>query len=118
MHPAAPLAQQTLHFLCLWDGAHHAIEDDALRRLGLAQLLPHDPQDDVVADEMASLHHRLGLEAEWSAALHRVAEQVTGGELWQAPRLGQQSALGAFPGARRAHEENVQLVSFREGRRR
>src|SRR5207249_8854506 len=47
VHPAAPLAQQTLHFLCLWDGAHHAIEDDALRRLGLAQLLPHDPQDDV-----------------------------------------------------------------------
>ena len=65
---------------------------------GLAELVAHDAQDDVVAHQVTSLHDRLGLEAERRAALDGVAQEVAGGELGKPERFGQQRALGALAG--------------------
>jgi hypothetical protein len=46
------------------------------------------------------------------SSLHGVPEEVAGGELGDAEGLGQDAALGALPGARRAHEEDVHARRF------
>jgi hypothetical protein len=84
VHPALLLRQNPLQPLGLRDGPHDAVEDHALRRLGLAQFLAHHSQDDVVADQVAGLHHRLGLAAQRAIALHGVTQQVAGSELGEA----------------------------------
>jgi hypothetical protein len=65
----------------LRDGAHHAVEDDALGGFRLGQLLAHHAQNDIVVHQVAGLHHRLGLEAERRPPLHRVPQQIARGEL-------------------------------------
>src|SRR3954470_1779834 len=107
VHPAAPFGEEPRHPLRLRDGAHHAVEDDPLGRLGLGQLVAHYAEDEVVAHQVAGLHQGLGLQAERGAPLHRVAEEVAGGELGNAEGFSQDAALGALPGTRRAHEEDV-----------
>ena len=76
-------------------------------RLRLRQLIADDAHDDVVAHEVASLHRRLGLEADGRAPLHRIAEQVAGGELGKPKHLGEEGALRALAGPGWAHEEDI-----------
>ena len=107
VHPAPLLRQDPLHPLGLRDGAYHAVEDHALGGLGLGQLIADDPQDDIVAHQITSFHHRLGLESERRASLDGVPQQVAGGELGQTERLGQERALGALAGAGGSHQKDV-----------
>src|SRR3954467_1929412 len=102
--PAAPLREQPLDPFRLGDGADHAVEYYAFAGFGLAQLLPHDPHDDVVAHQVSCLHDRLGTQSERSSPLYGVAEQIAGGEFGEAPGFGQQGTLGSFAGAGRTHE--------------
>src|ERR1019366_9755532 len=87
--------------------AHDAVEDHALGGCRLGKFVADDPKDDLVADQVTGLHHGARLDAERSAMLHRVAEQVTGRELGDAERLGEPGALGAFAATRWPEEEEV-----------
>ena len=106
-HAAPPLREQRSHALGLRDGADDAVEDDAVGRFRLGQFVTDDAENQVVADEVPGLHERTRLQAERRAALDGVAEQVAGRELRESKGLGEEGALGALAGARRAKKQDV-----------
>ena len=52
-----------------------------LRRIRAAQAVADQAEHDVVGDQLAGIHHGLGLAAELGAARHRVAQQIAGRHL-------------------------------------
>ena len=84
---------RVLHRLGLRDGAREAVEQEAVGAIGLRDALLDQADDDVVADQAASVHHLLGGQAERRAGLDRGAQHVAGGDLRDAVVL----ADGASP---------------------
>ena len=56
----------------------------ALRRVRAAESIADQAEDDVVWNELAGIHHGLGLLAELRAPRDRVAKQIAGRHLWHA----------------------------------
>jgi hypothetical protein len=75
-----------------------AVEDHALRRVGRVEPVADHADHDVVGNQPAGLHHRIGLLADLGARGDRRAQHVAGGELHQPARLGENARLGAFSG--------------------
>jgi hypothetical protein len=65
-----------------------AVEQEALGAIGLRQAFLHQADDDVVADQAASVHHLLGGHAQRCARLDGGAQHVAGGDLRDAVVAG------------------------------
>ena len=68
-----------LQSLSLGDGAGHAVQDVAIRAVGLLQTLVDDADDDLIGDELAGVHVRLGLKAGGRTVLDGGAQDIAGG---------------------------------------
>ena len=109
---AVPLRQQPLHPLGLRNGAHHAVEDDALGGLRLGQLLADDAEDDVVARPGAPASiTALALSPSGVPRFTASRSRSPVANFGRPSALGQQRALGALAGAGRAQEEDVHRVT-------
>ena len=96
------LGEQLVESLGLGDVAGKTVEDEAALGVGLAETLSDHRQHDVVGDQLAGVHGRLGLNTELSTVTDLRAEQVTGGDLRNLVTLDQLLSLGSLTGARGA----------------
>ena len=74
---------------------------------GLLEPLGDDRDDDIVGNEFAAIHDRLGLAPDLAARRDRGAQHVAGRELLQPRRSSRQLGLRAFAGARRPEQDDV-----------
>ena len=91
----------------LRNGAHHAVEDDAVgssRLRSSSRMTPRMMSS--LTSWPASMTAR-ACEAERGAALDGVTQEIAGRELGNAERRGKQRALGPLAGAGRAEEEDI-----------
>src|SRR6185503_1991135 len=79
-----------------------AVEQVAVRAVRRLEPLRDEPQDDVVGNEIAGIHHFLGSDAERRSRGYRRTQHVTRRYLRDRVRLRDEGGLGAFAGARRA----------------
>ena len=93
-----------LHGVGLRDGARKAVEQEALGAVGLGDAFLDQVDDQVIADQTARFHHRLGLQAQWRAGLDSGAQHVAGRDLRNAEFLADESGLRALAGAGRAQQ--------------
>ena len=59
-------------------GAREAVQDDALGHIGLRHAVLQDGKDDVVADQLARIHHGLGRAARLGSCGNRRAQEISG----------------------------------------
>ena len=74
------LAEQDFERFGLVAGARKAVEDRAMPRGGV-EPFADQRRDDGIGDELARLHHRLGLKPHRRAFGHRLAQHVAGRQL-------------------------------------
>src|SRR6185436_8998016 len=83
--------------------AWKTVEDETvLPDIGLVQPLGDNPNDDVVGNEIATVHDRLGLLPKLGTAGDSAAQHFAGRKLLQPMTLLEELRLGALSGARRA----------------
>src|SRR5688572_1420827 len=87
--PAALFGQQPLDALRLRDGPDHPVEYYSLASGWLAELLPHNSENQLVTHQVTGFHQLPGLDSQWGTPLDRIPQQVAGGELRDAERLCQ-----------------------------
>ena len=68
-----------------------------------------DADDDLVGDELARIHHRLGLHADRRAGRHRGAQHVAGRELRNAVLRDDARGLSALARPRRPQEDQIRI---------
>jgi len=93
-----------LHGFGLRNGAGETVEQEALGAVWLRDAFLDQADDDVVTDQLASVHHLLGLQPERGAGLDGRAQHVAGRDLGDTVVLAQKCSLGAFAGAGGAQE--------------
>mmetsp|Transcript_2388 Transcript_2388/g.3153 ORF Transcript_2388/g.3153 Transcript_2388/m.3153 type:complete len:243 (+) Transcript_2388:458-1186(+) len=101
----AGLGQQRIQRLCLNRCTGKAVQDNALGTVRLCQAVAQDVDDDLVADQPAGLHHRLGGLACLGPGRHRCAQQVAGGQLNKAKMALEFAGLRALASPRRAQQD-------------
>src|SRR5687767_7651125 len=95
VEPSRP--EETLELLGLDPGAGEAVEDEPdVDDVLLRQPFGHDPDDDVVGDQLAALHELLGFEAERGAGGGGRPEHVTGRDVGHAVVRCHPDSLSAF----------------------
>ena len=87
--------------------AREPIQDEALLDVGLVQPLSDDRHYDVVGDEIATVHDRLGLLAHLGSRGDRAPQHVASRELLVAPFVLKQFRLGTLSGARRSEKYQI-----------
>ena len=88
------------------------------RDVGLVEPVGEDAVDDLVGDELAGVHHRLGLRARPVPAA-TAARSMSPVESWTMPRSCDEPArLGALAGARRAQQDDVHAARSPSAERR
>ena len=98
--------QHRLERLGLGQRAREAVEDEAVARSPAASMRSrNDLDDDLVGDELAALHDRLGALADLGPGLDRRAQHVAGGELRYAVFLDQPLCLGPLARPRRPEQD-------------
>ena len=102
-----------LHRLGLDDRARKAVEEKAVRAVGLRDPLADEAEDDLVADERARVHHLLRRLAERSAGLDGGAQHVAGRDLRDREALADERCLRALAGARRSQQDESHGVVSR-----
>ena len=101
--------QHLVERLGLLHGARKAVEDETVLRVGLVDAVIDDADHDLVGDERAGLHHRLGLQPDRRLRLDGGAQHVAGRELRNAVLLGEPRRLRAFAGAGRPEQYQPHL---------
>src|SRR2546427_246838 len=104
--PLAALAERLVYELRLRRGARKTVEDRAGLRLRAVQLLLDHAEYDAVGHQLAFVVVLLELEPERRPVLHRLPDQITGGDLGQPQPLGEDLALRPLARARRTQDEN------------
>jgi hypothetical protein len=89
--------QEFRQLVGLRHAARVAVEDEPAGGVGTRQPFAKQGQDDLVRDQLARVHRRLGLEAERRLAGDGIAQQVAGGHLRDAVFLDEALRLRAFP---------------------
>ena len=84
----------------LSDGTGYAVQDEAACAVGLGQPLLDDTDDDLIRNQLARVHIALGLQADGSALLDGCAQDIAGGDGWDAQLAADNLRLGALAGAR------------------
>jgi hypothetical protein len=103
-----------LHRLGLRDRARKAVEEKPAGAIGGEDALLHQPGDDVVGDEVAAVHHRLGREPERRAGLDGAAQHVARRDLRNAVLLRDEARLRALAGTRTTQQDQAHAVAPRE----
>jgi hypothetical protein len=96
--------QQLLERARLREIARIAVEHEAGTGIVLAQALFEHAQHDVVGNEVAGFHDRLGLEAERRAGSDGAAQQVAGGNVGNLQMLAEAGRLRALARTGRAEK--------------
>ena len=104
--------------LGLGDRAGEAVEEGAVRAVGLGEALLDETDDDVVGHELALVHHGLGGEAERRAGLDGGAKHVARRNLRNAELLADELGLRALAGARRSDEDKTHLSGLLKNKKR
>ena len=86
-------------------GSRKAVQQKAGGGIGRFEALGHDPQDQIVADKLARVHHLFGLAAQRGAIGHRGTQHVARGDMRDAIALDQQLALRALAGSLLAQDD-------------
>ena len=94
----------SLHGIGLGNGAGETVEEETLGAVGLGNALFDQIDDQLIADQGASLHHGIGLQAQWGTCLDCCAEHIAGRDLRDAVLLADEGGLRALSGARRAQQ--------------
>ena len=76
-----------------------------------AQADSYQADDQLVGDQLASIHDFLQLQAQWGAGLDGGTQHVTGGNLRNAEFLANELGLRAFAGARCAQQDQLHGVA-------
>ena len=103
---APALAEQDFERFGLVAGAREAVEDRAMRGGGV-EPLADQRRDDRVVDQLARLHHRLGLEPDRRALGDRFAKHVAGRQLDHAALGLEPLRLGALARAGGTEKNDV-----------
>ena len=98
------LLEDAVEGVRLLDRPREAVKDEAFLAVVLGEALAHDTDGHAVRYELALVHIALGLAAEGRAFLDRRTEHVARGDMGNGERLDKFCRLGAFAGARRAHQ--------------
>mmetsp|Transcript_36441 Transcript_36441/g.91076 ORF Transcript_36441/g.91076 Transcript_36441/m.91076 type:complete len:234 (+) Transcript_36441:337-1038(+) len=83
----ARLGEELVEQLGLLHRAREAVQDEAVAAVGLRDALRHHPDNELVSDQPARIHHSLGLHADRRTRLDGGAQHVARGELRNAERL-------------------------------
>ena len=94
-----------LHGIGLGDGAGEAVKQKAFGAVGLGDAVFHQIDDELVADQLPRIHHRLGLQAQGGASLYSGTQHIAGGDLGNAKFFADKSSLGAFASAGGAQQD-------------
>ena len=95
--PGSRLLEHGVEHLGLGHRAREAVQDEAVAALGLLHGVGDDPHNDVVGDERARVHRRLGLLPHRSPLGHRSTQHVTRGQVAEAVVLLDDGRLRALP---------------------
>src|SRR5690606_18481490 len=90
------------YHLSLSLSAWESIEDEALGALRFLDRFADNASNDIVADQLAGVHDRLGLSAHLAARLHCIAQHISSGQVAEAELLRHQRSLGSLTSTRRA----------------
>jgi hypothetical protein len=101
----AALLEHAVQRFGLRHRARVAVEDEALRAVGLVDALGDDAVDDLVRDQLAALHHRLGLAPHIGAFGDRFTQHLAGRELRDAVGAPDPRGLCALPRAGRPQQD-------------
>jgi len=81
-----------------------AVEDKPLRAIALLEPLLHHLHDQIVGDQVPSIHIALGPPAQWRASAPGRTQHVAGSQMGQVPLGRELSSLGALARARRPQQ--------------
>ena len=84
--------------LGLRDRARHAVKDEAVRAVVAGDPLADDADDDIVRNELASVHEAFGLQAGFGSVFDRFAKNVAGGNGGDVQLLADDLRLCALAG--------------------
>ncbi|MNZ40105.1 hypothetical protein D3C78_576100 [compost metagenome] len=98
----------------LRDGARETVEQEAIRAVRLGDAVLDQVDDQLVGNQLASVHDRLGFEAQRSAGLDCGAQHVASGDLWNTEFFGDELCLSTFtgPGSSQQNHAHIVLLIF------
>src|SRR5260221_2165016 len=103
----AGFGQDLVQDLRLGDVAREAVEEEAVRGVGLGQPVADDVYRELVRDQLPGVGVLLRLHAQGGAAADVRAEDVAGGDLRHAQVVGDELGLRALARTRRAYENDA-----------
>src|SRR5215217_6127411 len=106
IEPQTLLREHRVEGFGLGDRARKSVEDEALPGVRPVDALGDDADHDVVRDEPARFHDRLGLEADRRTGSDRRAQHVAGRELRDAVARDEASGLRPLPRPRRPQKDD------------
>ena len=103
-------ADDAVELLGLVQVAREAVEHEpVVERAARREALLHQPERDLVGDELALVHVALGLEPERGAVGRLVAKHVAGRKVREAKMLSEARGLGALAGTLLAQQHQARL---------
>ncbi len=106
---ATEVVERRVERLRLADRAREAVEQEAVTGIVALDALDDHADDHLVGHELAGIHERLRLHAEFGAVGDRLAQHVAGGDVREVEVLADPLGLRALPGAGRTEQDEVQL---------
>lgn len=108
------LLQEIIQDTSLVDGTRETIQDETLAALRTIDGLSDDTSDDIITNQLASLHDGLGLATHLGTILHGFAKHVTGGQVAQAVLLLDARSLGSLASTRRTKEDSSPMKEINQ----
>src|ERR1700686_1508149 len=103
--------QHRVEHACLGGGAGEATKKGAVLGVGLVEAGVDHAPDEVVGDEPAGVHDRLGLTAERGVASHLIAKHVPRRDVRDSEAHGDTRRLGALAAAGRSEHQGDHLMN-------
>lgn len=92
-----PIRARRPYLFCLRDRAREAVQHEPLGTVGPLEVLGDDPDNNVVGDQAACVHNRLGGLAHLAAGRHRRAQHVPGRRATQILKQSRDPGLKTAP---------------------
>ncbi len=102
VHRLADPVEQHVERVGLSQIARIAVEDETIDGIALLEAIFEHAEHDLVRDQIAGRHDRLGLQSQRRARRHRGAQQLAGGDVRNLQVLAQARRLGALARTGRA----------------
>lgn len=99
------LGQHGVQKLGLCHSSGETIQDETLLALRVPDGLSDDASDDIITNQLASIHDGLGLLAHLRAILHSLSQHITSGQVAQAVLILDSRSLSSLTSTRRAKED-------------